>query len=246
MTTKNKLQIEAGSFNPTQMYLNEIKKFPLLTRKQETELAKRKDKGDKEAEKKFIEANLRLVASIAKRYTGFGLQYLDLVQAGNIGLIKAVGKFEHHRGYKFSTYATWWIEQAITHVLSNQSRTIRIPTHKVAEVGRLIHTSRYLVQKLGREPTLKELADELRQPLDKVKKLLEIVREPISMETLIGDEENSTLGDFIAGDESGSPINVYVDINLQKIIEELLTSLRAREEKVLRLRFGIGGGKKVK
>ena len=226
--------------DPVKAYLKEIGRVPLLTMEQELELARAAQAGDADARRKLSEANLRLVVSVAKRYVGRGLPFLDLIQEGNIGLMKAVDKFEYQRGYKFSTYATWWIRQAITRAIADQARTIRIPVHMIETINKLIRTSRYLVQELGRDPTPEEIADRMEYPVDKVKKVLKIAKEPISLETPIGDEEDSSLGDFIEDKKAVAPAEEVVNTKLSEQIASVLADLTPREEQVLRKRFGIG------
>ena len=226
--------------DPVRMYLKEIGKIPLLGMEDEVELAKKMELGDPEARKRLAESNLRLVVSIAKRYVGRGMQFLDLIQEGNLGLIKAVEKFDYTKGYKFSTYATWWIRQAITRAIADQARTIRIPVHMIETINKLIRTSRYLVQELGRDPTPEEIADRMEYPVDKVKKVLKIAKEPISLETPIGDEEDSSLGDFIEDKKAVAPAEEVVNTKLSEQIASVLADLTPREEQVLRKRFGIG------
>lgn len=224
------------------MYLREIGKVPLLTLEEETSLAKRIDQGDEEAKRKLTEANLRLVVSIAKKYTGRGMSFLDLIQEGNIGLIRAVEKFDYHKGYKFSTYATWWIRQAITRAIADQGRTIRIPVHMVETINRLVKTNRQLLQELGREPTLNELADALEMPVERVAEIIKIAPEPLSLETPIGEEEDSHLGDFIEDQEALSPADAASNMILREQIENVLSELTDREREVLKLRFGLADG----
>ncbi len=225
------------------MYLKEIGKVNLLDAEQETELAKRMAEGDEEAKKKLAEANLRLVVSIAKRYVGRGMLFLDLIQEGNLGLIKAVDKFDYTKGYKFSTYATWWIRQAITRAIADQARTIRIPVHMVETINKLVRVSRQLVQELGREPTPEELSKELNMPLDKVREISKISQEPVSLETPIGEEEDSHLGDFIPDDDAPAPADAASFVLLKEQLVEVLKTLTPREEKVLKLRFGLDDGR---
>ena len=225
------------------MYLKEIGKVNLLDAEQETALAKKMSEGDEEAKKKLAEANLRLVVSIAKRYVGRGMLFLDLIQEGNLGLIKAVDKFDYTKGYKFSTYATWWIRQAITRAIADQARTIRIPVHMVETINKLVRVSRQLVQELGREPTPEELSKELNMPLDKVREISKISQEPVSLETPIGEEEDSHLGDFIPDDDAPAPSDAASFVLLKEQLVEVLKTLTPREEKVLKLRFGLDDGR---
>ena len=225
------------------MYLKEIGKVDLLDAEEETELAKKMTDGDEEAKKKLAEANLRLVVSIAKRYVGRGMMFLDLIQEGNLGLIKAVDKFDYSKGYKFSTYATWWIRQAITRAIADQARTIRIPVHMVETINKLVRVSRQLVQELGREPTPEELAKELNMPVEKVREISKISQEPVSLETPIGEEEDSHLGDFIPDDDAPAPSEAASFVLLKEQLVEVLRTLTPREEKVLKLRFGLEDGR---
>ncbi|WP_198409326.1 RNA polymerase sigma factor RpoD [Caldanaerovirga acetigignens] len=229
--------------DPVRMYLKEIGKIPLLTPEEEIELAKRIEKGDKEAKRRLAEANLRLVVSIAKRYVGRGMLFLDLIQEGNLGLIKAVEKFDYRKGYKFSTYATWWIRQAITRAIADQARTIRIPVHMVETINKLIRVSRQLLQELGRDPTPEEIAEEMEMPVEKVREIMKIAQEPVSLETPIGEEEDSHLGDFIPDEEAQAPADAAAYRLLREQLEDVLETLTPREEKVLRLRFGLDDGK---
>ena len=229
--------------DPVRMYLKEIGKVPLLSAEEETELAKRMEEGDEQAKKKLAEANLRLVVSIAKRYVGRGMLFLDLIQEGNLGLIKAVEKFDYNKGYKFSTYATWWIRQAITRAIADQARTIRIPVHMVETINKLIRISRQLIQELGREPTAEELAQEMLMPVDKVREIMKIAQEPVSLETPIGEEEDSHLGDFIPDDDIPAPADAAAYTLLQEQLKDVLNTLTDREKKVLRLRFGLDDGR---
>ena len=217
--------------------------MPLLSAEEEVELALRMEEGDEEAKKKLAEANLRLVVSIAKRYVGRGMLFLDLIQEGNLGLIKAVEKFDYHKGFKFSTYATWWIRQAITRAIADQARTIRIPVHMVETINKLIRISRQLLQELGREPTAEELAAEMQMPEEKVREIMKIAQEPVSLETPIGEEEDSHLGDFIPDDDIPAPAEAAAFTLLKEQLIEVLDTLTDREEKVLRLRFGLDDGR---
>ncbi len=229
--------------DPVRMYLKEIGKVPLLTAEEEIELAKRMELGDQEAKKRLAEANLRLVVSIAKRYVGRGMLFLDLIQEGNLGLIKAVEKFDYRKGYKFSTYATWWIRQAITRAIADQARTIRIPVHMVETINKLIRVSRQLLQELGREPTPEKIAEEMNMPVDRVREILKISQEPVSLETPIGEEEDSHLGDFIQDDNVPVPADAAAFTLLKEQLVEVLSTLTDREQKVLRLRFGLDDGR---
>lgn len=229
--------------DPVRMYLKEIGRVPLLTPEEEIQLAERIEKGDEEAKRKLAEANLRLVVSIAKRYVGRGMQFLDLIQEGNLGLIKAVEKFDYRKGFKFSTYATWWIRQAITRAIADQARTIRIPVHMVETINKLIRVTRQLVQELGREPTPEEIAAVMDIPVERVREIQKIAQEPVSLETPIGEEEDSHLGDFIEDQDAPAPAEAASYTLLREQLEEVLESLTPREEKVLRLRFGLDDGR---
>ncbi len=229
--------------DPVRMYLKEIGKVPLLSAEEEIELAKRMELGDQEAKKRLAEANLRLVVSIAKRYVGRGMLFLDLIQEGNLGLIKAVEKFDYRKGYKFSTYATWWIRQAITRAIADQARTIRIPVHMVETINKLIRVSRQLLQELGREPTPEEIAEEMNMPVERVREILKISQEPVSLETPIGEEEDSHLGDFIQDDNVPVPADAAAFTLLKEQLQEVLGTLTEREQKVLTLRFGLEDGR---
>ena len=225
--------------DPVRMYLKEIGKVPLLSAEEEKELAMRMEEGDEEAKKRLAEANLRLVVSIAKRYVGRGMLFLDLIQEGNLGLIKAVEKFDYRKGYKFSTYATWWIRQAITRAIADQARTIRIPVHMVETINKLIRVQRQLLQELGREPYPEEIAEKMNLPVDRVREIQKISQEPVSLETPIGEEEDSHLGDFIQDDNVPVPAEAAAETMLKEHINEVLHTLTDREERVLRRRFGI-------
>ena len=229
--------------DPVRMYLKEIGKVPLLTAEEEIELAKRMEQGDEESKKRLAEANLRLVVSIAKRYVGRGMLFLDLIQEGNLGLIKAVEKFDYNKGFKFSTYATWWIRQAITRAIADQARTIRIPVHMVETINKLVRVSRQLLQELGREPTPEEIAARMDIPVERVREILKISQEPVSLETPIGEEEDSHLGDFIQDDNVPVPSEAAAYTLLKEQLEEVLDTLTEREQKVLRLRFGLDDGR---
>lgn len=232
-----------GLDDPVRMYLKEIGRVPLLTSEDEVELAKRIEAGDELAKRRLAEANLRLVVSIAKRYVGRGMLFLDLIQEGNLGLIKAVEKFDYRKGFKFSTYATWWIRQAITRAIADQARTIRIPVHMVETINKLIRISRQLLQELGREPTPEEIAKEMELPPERVREIMKIAQEPVSLETPIGEEEDSHLGDFIEDQEAPAPAEEASFQMLKEQLEDVLDTLTPREEKVLRLRFGLDDGR---
>ena len=229
--------------DPVRMYLKEIGKVPLLTAEEEIDLAKRMENGDEDAKKRLAEANLRLVVSIAKRYVGRGMLFLDLIQEGNLGLIKAVEKFDYNKGFKFSTYATWWIRQAITRAIADQARTIRIPVHMVETINKLVRVSRQLLQELGREPTPEEIAERMEIPVERVREILKISQEPVSLETPIGEEEDSHLGDFIQDDNVPVPADAAAFTLLKEQLVEVLGTLTEREQKVLRLRFGLDDGR---
>ena len=229
--------------DPVRMYLKEIGKIPLLKPHEEIEYAKRMMEGDEVAKQRLVEANLRLVVSIAKRYVGRGMLFLDLIQEGNLGLIKAVEKFDYERGFKFSTYATWWIRQAITRAIADQARTIRIPVHMVETINKLIRTSRHLLQQLGREPTPEEIAKEMEIPVEKVLEIQKIAQDPVSLETPIGEEDDSHLGDFIQDEDSPAPQDSVAYTLLREQLEEVMSTLTPREAKVLKLRFGLEDGK---
>ncbi len=232
-----------GVDDPVRMYLKEIGKVPLLSTEDEIELAKRIAEGDEEAKDKLVEANLRLVVSIAKRYAGRGMQFLDLIQEGNMGLIKAAEKFDYRKGYKFSTYATWWIRQSITRSIADQARTIRIPVHMVETINRLIRTSRQLLQELGREPQPEEIAERLKMPVEKVREIMKMAHEPVSLETPIGEEEDSHLGDFLKDDKTATPVDAASYMLLREQLGEVMNSLTEREKQVLILRFGLADGR---
>ncbi len=236
---ENNINIE----DHVRMYLKEIGKVPLLSSEEEVELAKRMEQGDKEAKSKLAEANLRLVVSIAKRYVGRGMQLLDLIQEGNLGLMKAVEKFDYKKGYKFSTYATWWIRQAITRAIADQARTIRIPVHMVETINKLLRVSRQLLQELGREPTNEEIAEKMDIPVARVREILKISQDPVSLETPIGEEEDSHLGDFIKDENITSPADAAAFVLLKEQLNQVLATLTDREQEVLRLRFGLEDGR---
>ncbi len=229
--------------DPVRMYLKEIGRVPLLNAEMEVELARRIEEGDDEAKRRLAEANLRLVVSIAKRYVGRGMLFLDLIQEGNLGLIKAVEKFDYRKGYKFSTYATWWIRQAITRAIADQARTIRIPVHMVETINKLIRVQRHLLQELGREPTAEEIAEEMEVSVERVREILKVAQEPVSLETPIGEEEDSHLGDFIEDEDAPAPAEAASYLLLREQIGEVLSSLTPREKRVLELRFGLDDGR---
>ena len=239
LTVPDSVNIE----DPVRMYLKEIGKVPLLTADEEIDLAKRMEEGDEDAKKRLAEANLRLVVSIAKRYVGRGMLFLDLIQEGNLGLIKAVEKFDYNKGFKFSTYATWWIRQAITRAIADQARTIRIPVHMVETINKLVRVQRQLLQELGREPTPEEVADRMDIPVERVREIIKISQEPVSLETPIGEEEDSHLGDFIQDDNVPVPADAAAFTLLKEQLTEVLGTLTEREQKVLRLRFGLDDGR---
>ncbi|MBR6735259.1 MAG: RNA polymerase sigma factor RpoD [Oscillospiraceae bacterium] len=241
---ENVLSSEGISIDdPVKVYLKEIGRVPLLTSEEEIDLAVRMANGDEYAKQRLSEANLRLVVSIAKRYVGRGMQFLDLIQEGNLGLIKAVEKFDYTKGFKFSTYATWWIRQAITRAIADQARTIRIPVHMVETINKVKKVSSQLLHKNGHEPTAEEIADELGMPVDKVREIMRVAQEPVSLETPIGEEEDSHLGDFIPDDDTPAPADAASHILLREQLSEVLHTLTPREEKVLRLRFGLEDGR---
>ena len=241
--SENSFTERGNAEDPVRMYLKEIGRIPLLSSEEVIELAKRMEEGDEDAKKKLSEANLRLTVSIAKRYSGRGMQFLDLIQEGNLGLIKAVEKFDYRKGYKFSTYATWWIRQAITRAIADQARTIRIPVHMVETINKLIRVSRQLLQELGREPTPEEIAEEMDIPVERVREILKISQEPVSLETPIGEEEDSHLGDFIQDENVPVPADAAAFTLLKEQLVEVLSTLTEREQKVLRLRFGLDDGR---
>ena len=243
VTDTDSLMDSFATDDPVRMYLKEIGKVPLLTPEEEQDLARRMNAGDEEAKRRMTEANLRLVVSIAKRYVGRGMLFLDLIQEGNLGLIKAVEKFDVEKGYKFSTYATWWIRQAITRAIADQARTIRIPVHMVETINKTIRVSRQLLQELGHDPSAEEIAAEMNMPVDKVRDILKIAQEPVSLETPIGEEEDSHLGDFIPDEDASEPSEAASFSLLREQLEEVLDTLAPREKKVLELRFGIVDGR---
>lgn len=241
--SENSFTERGNAEDPVRMYLKEIGRIPLLSSEEEIELAKRMEEGDEEAKKKLSEANLRLTVSIAKRYSGRGMQFLDLIQEGNLGLIKAVEKFDYRKGYKFSTYATWWIRQSITRAIADQARTIRIPVHMVETMNRVNRTSRRLLQEYGREPTPEEIAEAMNLPMERVLEISKISQEPVSLETPIGEEEDSHLGDFIQDEHIPVPADEAAHTLLREQLEKVMDTLSEREQKVLALRFGLEDGK---
>ena len=243
VTDTDALMDSFATDDPVRMYLKEIGKVPLLTPEEEVELARKMSEGDEEAKRRMTEANLRLVVSIAKRYVGRGMLFLDLIQEGNLGLIKAVEKFDYTKGYKFSTYATWWIREAITRAIADQARTIRIPVHMVETINKTIRVSRQLLQELGHDPSAEEIAEVMDMPVEKVRDILKIAQEPVSLETPIGEEEDSHLGDFIPDEDASEPSEAASFSLLREQLEEVLDTLAPREKKVLELRFGIVDGR---
>ena len=243
LTDTDALMDSFATDDPVRMYLKEIGKVPLLTPDEEVELARKMSEGDEDAKRRMTEANLRLVVSIAKRYVGRGMLFLDLIQEGNLGLIKAVEKFDYTKGYKFSTYATWWIRQAITRAIADQARTIRIPVHMVETINKTIRVSRQLLQELGHDPSAEEIAEQMDMPVEKVRDILKIAQEPVSLETPIGEEEDSHLGDFIPDEDASEPSEAASFSLLREQLEEVLDTLAPREKKVLELRFGIVDGR---
>ena len=235
--------MDSAADDSVRMYLKEIGRYPLLTPEEEKELGRRMSEGDEEAKKKMTEANLRLVVSVAKRYTGRGLQFLDLIQEGNLGLMKAVDKFDHEKGFKFSTYATWWIRQSVTRAIADQAKTIRVPVHMVETINKVIRTSRTLLQELGREPGEEELAEALGMSGEKVRDILKIAQEPVSLETPIGEEEDSHLGDFIPAEGASDPAELASETLMREQIRKAISTLTPREQRVLELRYGLDDGR---
>ena len=235
--------MDSAADDSVRMYLKEIGRYPLLTPEEEKELGRRMSEGDEEAKKKMTEANLRLVVSVAKRYTGRGLQFLDLIQEGNLGLMKAVDKFDHEKGFKFSTYATWWIRQSVTRAIADQAKTIRVPVHMVETINKVIRTSRTLLQELGREPGEEELAEALGMSVEKVRDILKIAQEPVSLETPIGEEEDSHLGDFIPAEGASDPAELASETLMREQIRKAISTLTLREQRVLELRYGLDDGR---
>ena len=235
--------MDSAADDSVRMYLKEIGRYPLLTPEEEKELGRRMSEGDEEAKKKMTEANLRLVVSVAKRYTGRGLQFLDLIQEGNLGLMKAVDKFDHEKGFKFSTYATWWIRQSVTRAIADQAKTIRVPVHMVETINKVIRPSRTLLQELGREPGEEELAEALGMSVEKVRDILKIAQEPVSLETPIGEEEDSHLGDFIPAEGASDPAELASETLMREQIRKAISTLTPREQRVLELRYGLDDGR---